>query len=74
MSFILWLKIGVKLRVKLGETLSSSSPLLVRMSRGQLVPMTGVYMARMDQYYAPALSFRSGGWYTFGGRALRRAV
>ena len=67
MSFILWLKIVVKLRVKLGETLSSSSPLLVRMSRGQLVPMTGAYMARMDQCYAPAL-----GWYKATIHSRRR--
>ena len=67
MSFILWLKIVIKLRVKLGETLSTSSPLLVRMSRGQLVPMTGAYMARMDQCYAPAL-----GWYKATIHSRRR--
>ena len=58
MSFILWLKIVVKLRVKLGETLTVQSPLLVRLNKGALVPMTGAFMARMDERYAPAL-----GWY-----------
>ena len=58
MSLILWLKIVVKLRVELGETLTVQSPLLVRLNKGVLVPMTGAFMVRMDKQYAPHL-----GWY-----------
>lgn len=67
MSFILWLKIVVKLRVKLGETLSVQSPLLVRLNKGVLVPMTGAFMARMDERFAPAL-----GWYKATIHSRRR--
>ena len=67
MSFILWLKIVVKLRVKLGETLTVQSPLLVRLNKGVLVPMTGTFMARMDERYAPAL-----GWYKATIHSRRR--
>ena len=45
MSFVLWIKITVKLRVKFGEALTVKSPLLVRVNKGRLVPMTGAYMA-----------------------------
>ena len=41
MSFVLWLKIVIKLRVVFGEYLTVSSPLLVRTNRSSLVPMTG---------------------------------
>ena len=51
MSFVLWLKIEVKLRVQFGELLTVDSPLLVRMSKGKLVPMTGAFMAQMDKTY-----------------------
>ena len=55
MSFVLWLKIEVKLRVQFGELLTVNSPLLVRMNKGKLVPMTGAFMAQMDKTYAPTL-------------------
>ena len=67
MSFILWLKIVVKRRVELGETLTVQSPLLVRLKKGVLVPMTGAFMARMDEQYAPAL-----GWYKATIHSRRR--
>ena len=52
MSFVLWLKIVVKLRVAAGELVTVDSPLLVRDNRGVLVPMTGDFMARRDTHYA----------------------
>ena len=58
MSFVLWLKIVVKLRLAFGEHLNASSPLLVRVNRGKLVPMTGDFMRRIDKVYAPKL-----GWF-----------
>ena len=67
MSFILWLKIVVKLRVELGETLTVQSPLLVGLNKGVLMPMTGAYMARIDKQYAPAL-----GWYKATIHSRRR--
>ena len=53
MSVALWIKITVSLRVQRGEALTVNSPLLVRESRGDLVPMTGQFMAAMDKKYAP---------------------
>ena len=38
MSFVLWLKILIKLRLAFGEHLQPTSPLLVRVNRGKLVP------------------------------------
>ena len=55
MSLVLWLNIGVKLRLQIGELLTVNSPLLVRMSKGKLVPMTGGSMAQMDKIYSPTL-------------------
>ena len=57
MSFVLWLKVVVKLRVAFGEVLTVNSPLLVRENRGALVPMTGGFMSRMDKQYAPKLGW-----------------
>ena len=57
MSFVLWLKVVVRLRVGLGEPLTVDSPLLVRLNRGKLVPMTGAFMTRMDKVYAPLLGW-----------------
>ena len=67
MSFVLWLKIEVKLRVQFGEVLTVDSPLLVRVSKGKLVPMTGAFMARMDKTYAPTL-----GWFNATIHSRRR--
>ena len=52
---ILWLKIVVKLRVRSKERLTVDSPILVRVNRNKVVPMTGAYMMRMDKIYAPIL-------------------
>ena len=57
MSFALWLRVVVRIRLGLKEKLSVDSPLLVRMSKGRLVPMTGAFMARMDQEYVPVLGW-----------------
>ena len=58
MSFVLWIKITVRHRVKFGETPTVKSSLLVRVNKGRLVPMTGAYMAQVDKDIAPAL-----GWF-----------
>ena len=44
-----------------------NSPLLVRENKGKLVPMTGVFMTRMDKIYAPAL-----GWFSATIHSRRR--
>ena len=67
MSFALWLKIGVKLRMQFGESLTVTSPLLVCMSKGKLLPMTGAFMAQMDKIYAPTL-----GWFNATIHSRRR--
>ena len=67
MSFVLWLKIVVKLRVKGGDHLTVDSPLLVRDSKGTLVPMTGAFVTRMDKIYAPDL-----GWFKATIHSRRR--
>ena len=67
MSFVFWLKIVVRLRLKLGEELTRESPLLVRKSGGKLVPLTGSFMTRMDKKWAPDL-----GWYKATIHSRRR--
>ena len=67
MSFVYWLRTVVRLRTKLGEDITADSPLLVRQSRGKIVPMTGCFMARMDKYYAPKL-----GWFNATIHSRRR--
>ena len=57
MSFVLWLKIIVRLRVGLGEKLTIHSPLLAQEKKGTMVPMTATYMARRDKTYAPVLGW-----------------
>ena len=57
MSFVLWIKVLVKLRLTKGEKLSVDSPLLVREKKGKLVPMTGDFMARKDKGYSPQLGW-----------------
>ena len=44
-----------------------NSPLLVRMKRGKVVPMTGAFMASMDKIFAPFL-----GWHKATIHSRRR--
>ena len=67
MSFIFWVKIIVNMRVKLGENLKVTSPLLVRRVRGKAVPLTGSFVSRMDKVYAPTL-----GWFKATIHSRRR--
>ena len=67
MSFVFWLKMVVRLRLKFGEKLSVESPLLVRQNQGKMVPLTGTFMSRMDKKWAPAL-----GWYKATIHSRRR--
>ena len=57
MSIIRWIKVGVKLRLRHKEILTADSPILVRFSRGKIVPMTAAFMSRMDKKYAPVLKW-----------------
>ena len=54
MSFVLWIKITVSLRLNKGEVLTL---LLARKGKEGLVPMTGAFMARMDKLYSPVLGW-----------------
>lgn len=67
MSFVLWLKVVVKLRLKRNEKITVHSPILVRVRKKKLVPMTGNHMTRMDKVYAPVL-----GWYKATIHSRRR--
>ena len=67
MSVALWLKIVVKLRVQLKEVLTAESPILVRLNKNKVVPMTGDYMRRMDKHYIPIL-----GWHKATIHSRRR--
>ena len=55
------------MRVKLGENLKVTSPLLVRRVRGKTVPLTGSFVSRMDKIYAPYL-----GWFKATIHSRRR--
>ena len=55
MNIIRWIKVGVKLRLRHGERLTADSPLLVRLSKGRIIPMTAAFMSRMDKRYAPVM-------------------
>ena len=57
MSISRWIKVVVALRTRHSEKLTVDSPLLVRMNKGKIVPMTGVFMSRMDKVYAPVLKW-----------------
>ena len=57
MSFVLWIKIVVRLRLSKGEKLTVHSPLLVQEKKGKMVPMTAAYMMRMDKIYTPLLGW-----------------
>ena len=45
MSFVYWIKVVVNMRFKLGETLTVESPLLVRLTGGKIVPLTGNFVS-----------------------------
>ena len=47
----------VRLRIKHGEKLTVESPILVRVNKGVIVPMTACFMARMDTLYSPKLGW-----------------
>ena len=55
MNLVRWIKVVVKLRLKHKEKLTADSPLLVRVNKGKIVPMTANFMSRMDKKYAPIL-------------------
>ena len=57
MHLIRWIKVIVRLRLRHKEELTTDSPLLVRLNKGKIVPMTASFMARMDRIYAPALQW-----------------
>ena len=57
MSFVKWLKVIVKLRLRRKEKLTVDSPLLVRIKQNKVVPMTGAFMASMDKIFAPVLGW-----------------
>ena len=57
MSIARWIKVVVSLRLRCQELISADSPLLVRESKGKIVPMTGTFMARMDKDYGPKLGW-----------------
>ena len=57
MSFVFWEKLIVNMRIKLGEKLAVESPLLVRRARGEIVPLTGNTVSRIDRIYAPILGW-----------------
>ena len=57
MSLVSWIKVVVKLRLHYNERLTRDSPLLVRLNRKKIVPMTGNFMSRMDKTYAPILKW-----------------
>ena len=59
MDIVVWLKILILLRVRHGENLTVNSPLLVRLNRNKLVPMTGDFMRRMDKIYGPQLGWQN---------------
>ena len=55
MSFVKWLKVIVKLRLRRKEKLTVDSPLLVRIRQNKVLPMTGAFMTSMDNIFAPVL-------------------
>ena len=67
MSFFIWLKIIVRLRIHRGERLTVNSPLLVRTKVKKIVPLTGAYMASMDKIFGPVL-----GWHNATIHSRRR--
>ena len=57
LSLVRWIKVVVRLRTHKKERLTIDSPLLVRERKGKIVPMTGIFMSRMDKLYAPVLKW-----------------
>ena len=57
MSISHWAKVVVTLRVRDSETLTVESPLLVRMNKRKILPMTGAFMSKMDKVYAPIIKW-----------------
>ena len=57
MNLIRWIKVVVKLRLRYKEKLTAHSPLLVRVSKGKIVPMTASFMCRMDKKDASVLQW-----------------
>ena len=55
MNLVRWIKVVVKLRLRHKERLFADSPILVRVSKGRIVPMTASFMSRMDKNYASIL-------------------
>ena len=55
MSFVKWLKVIVKLRLRRKEKLTVDSPLLLQIRQNKVVPMTGAFMTSMDEIFAPVL-------------------
>ena len=51
----------------MNEKITVNSPILMRQGKGNLVPMTGDFMGRMDKVYAPTL-----GWYKATIHSRRR--
>ena len=67
MSFVFWLKVIVRMRLKLGEDLTVESPLLVRECRGKLLPLTADHVSRVDKQLADVL-----GWFKATIHSRRR--
>ena len=57
MSLARWIRVVVALRLRHSEPINVDSPLLVRMKKGKIVPMTAQFMARMDKAYGPVLKW-----------------
>ena len=57
MSLALWIRVVVALRLKHAEPITVDSPLLVRMKKDQIVPMTANFMAQKDKVYCPILKW-----------------
>ena len=55
MNLVRWIKVVVKLHLRHKERLSADSPILVRVSKGRIVPMTANFMSRMGKNYASIL-------------------
>ena len=49
MNLIRWIKVRVKLRLRHKERLTTDSPILVRLNKGNIVPMTATFVSRMDR-------------------------
>ena len=68
MSLARWIKVVVALRLQHSEAITIDSPLLVRMKKGKIVPMTADFMARKDKVYGPILKWNTPGNHEGYGR------